>query len=552
MTAPDLRLSTESFCTAFPFHVVLDEELTFVQIGTALRRVCEDLALGGQWSEAFDVLKPSCVELDFDGLKHQASTVFLVRHRHTGLDLRGAFVAEADPALLFFLASPWVVDVGQLPRFGLSIVDYPPHDASADFLFMVRARESAIQDARQLASELRRRTDQHLEAVRTAESASAAKSQFLANVSHELRTPMNGILGMAELLCHSELAPSQRECADTIHQSANTLLRLIGELLDLAKLDGGELDLVDGVLDVRALVRQVISDCEQERPRSRVAVGYQVDHDVPAHVRGDVDRLRQVLLNLLDNALRFTIEGHIVVQVRRVVRDGDAEWLEFEVQDTGVGIDQEDLGSIFAPFFQVDGSRTRRRGGAGLGLCVSQRLVQLMDGDIDVESALRVGSRFWFRVPLRAASDYLPPSASEPSGERLLRGRVLLVEDNAVNQLVIKRMLIKLGCDVEVADHGADAFDRVQREAFDLVLMDLQMPVMDGLEATRRIRGLGGPAGEVPIVAVTANALRRDRDACIEAGAQGYLTKPCRMKMLEDVLLRFLPSSAVDPWLVAD
>ncbi len=387
------------------------------------------------------------------------------------------------------------------------------------------------------------------ELVKRAQAASRAKGEFLANMSHEIRTPMNGVLGMTDLLRDTKLSGDQEEMLETVEGSARSLLRVIDDILDFSKVESGKLELEAAPFD---LVRLVDQTTEMLRPRAaagNVALAVEYGCGLPAELVGDSARLRQILTNLCSNAIKFSPRASVDVLVTcEGVEDGRAS-IRMAVRDDGIGVAPEKLQHIFEEFTQADASTTRRFGGTGLGLAISRRLAALMGGRLQAESVVGQGSTFSISICLPiveagCGGPDLAASATERSlADRLpeaLSGRVLLVEDNRVNQKVAIRMIEKFGLEVDLAADGEQALARLEGDVYSLVLMDCQMPVMDGYEATRRIRGSGASYAAIPIIALTANAMGGDREKCIVAGMDDHLSKPIDRVVLEECLRAWL------------
>ena len=553
-----IGLTPGQFNALFPFHFAFDASGTVISAGQALARICPAMAPGQPVAAAATMERPH-VPFDIEALRAIEHALVVLTLKAPVATLRGEFLIDDDRGLALFVGSPWVTHIDEATELGLSLSDFASRDSLSEFLLLFKTQQLALSDAEAVADRLltqraelrlanlrlesqeRRLRDQNDALLR----AGRLKDEFLSGMSHELRTPLNAVIGMSESLkegTYGDLSDDQAGAVSLIESSGQHLLSLINDILDLSRIEADKFDLEIADTDVHAVCRAAMGLVRSVALKKRIALQLSVDPEAEI-VRADQRRLKQVLVNLLSNAVKFTHDGGSVRLT--VTAEAAAGRLVFAVADTGIGIAAEDLPRLFQPFSQLDSALNRRHTGTGLGLALSKRMAELHGGFVDVVSTPGVGSTFSVMLPWTPEpAEAVAPPAHEPvpvprSGAVAGSRRLLLVDDNPGNQRVLADFLRARGFDVEQATSAAEGLDAARARRPVLVLMDVQMPTVDGLAATRLMRQ-DPELRTLPIVALTSLAMKGDRERCLEAGMDDYLSKPVKLTELLATIERML------------
>lgn len=518
-----LVLSEADLAVLFPAFLKLDPAGVIVDAGPSLLRHMGRELLHCNFFDRVTLELPTKV-CDIEALRRHRRAVIVQCKGHNDLRLRGLVLDRCDGIwlLLGHIPNPEIEEALQ----PLRIADFSPTDGTLDMMLAADMRSGLLAETRALATELEAQRKE-------AEAANRAKSAFLATMSHEIRTPMNAVLGVAGILAETDITPEQRAWLDIMVGSGQSLMELLNNILDLSKIESGSMEINSEEFDLRELCASVHALHAPAAAEKGVECVMQIDLEGTFY-KGDPMRIRQILSNLVGNAAKFTDTGQIIIRMREWLHDG-ARHLEMSVSDTGIGIAAESIPRLFKVFMQADSSTTRRYGGTGLGLSISKRLTEQMGGVITVDSRLGRGSVFTVTLPVELAS---PPASSIPAPEPgISRPRhILIVDDNGTNRMILSHFLRRLGHSFDLATNGQEALAKWEGSQYDLIIMDIEMPIMDGLETTREIRRRENSEVRryTPIIALSADAMVQKRETAISVGMDDYLTKPVVLAEIEN------------------
>jgi len=539
---------------AFPFYLTLNKQLEIEEVGESLRTICPEVNVGNALADAFEIVRPRS-SITFTALRQLTQSLVILKNIKSGLTLRYQILPDESEEFVFLVGNPFIRSKEDFKRFGLTLRHFALHDVLPDFMMVLQPKDMLIEETKDLAAKLRQkeadlvkvnetletkvleRTAELYRAKKAAELANMSKSLFLANISHELRTPLNAIMGMGDLLAETRLNQEQKELLKDVSYSASVLAELVEQLLTFSQIEDGTIDQSQLPFSPRELLDELEARFIPKCDEKALKLNIKAQPGIPDSIIVAGRTLRKILVNLLSNAIKFTSEGEITLEMGyHLSSDTSSAVLEVCVSDTGIGIAEVHSDYIFDRFTQIDNSSTRKYGGSGIGLAVVKELVDKANGEISLSSIPGEGSAFTVRLPVLLGKANTPGISDGGVINPDFRLDVLVVEDNRMNQRLIEKVLKGCGCNVKVANNGKIALEILDSDAFDLILMDLQMPVMGGLEATRKIRQLEVSTKKTPIVALTANVTHKDRTACFEAGMNAFLSKPLSRPELYKVL----------------
>lgn len=520
-------VSENQFRTLFPFYFIIKKNYEVSELGTSLQKLLKKEP-GFNFHDEFQIKRP-IVNTDLFLLADALSNrLFLIDLVNSSAKLRGQFIYSDGREYCYFLGSPWITHPSQMADLGLNFNDFAVHDPITDVFMMNQQFEMNTDDLKKLTKRLEDEKNKVIEASR-------AKEVFLANMSHEIRTPMNAILGMSKLLKESELNETQLKYLNAISSSSDHLLVVINDILDFSKIQSGQLELENIDFNIKECLEGIteVLNYKAQDNGNKILLSY--DRKSPDWIKGDEARIKQIVLNILNNAIKFTENDSILLNISSP-QQGE---LYVSITDHGIGIDESKLDGIFESFTQEDSSTTRKYGGTGLGLAICKNMVELMGGQIGVTSKKGKGSTFYFQIPIVEGVPFEKEAKIEIEEFEHLNGiKILLAEDNKFNQMLATTILDQKGLVTTTVENGLQAVESIKNNEYDVVLMDIQMPEMGGVEAFQKIRNEMNIS--TPMIALTANALKGDKEKFIKIGFEGYTSKPFEPEQLYYEIARLL------------
>ncbi len=523
----------------FPFYLKVDQDLTILSMGRSMNKLHPHF-LYKRLDEVGHIIRPKIKHLNYQDLFNYQNHIYIFRTNENNNTFRGQIVTDSDTTIIL-CQSLWLTDIEQLKDKGLTLNDFALHDAITELLQLFKFQSLATKDLLKQTEELRR-------AKKIAEKASQTRQNFLSVMTHEIRTPLNAIIGISDFLIEEDPKPEQKEQLEILSFSANNLLLLVNDILDFSKIEAGKLQLVAEHADIKQLAKQIINTQLPAANEKEIDLLTDLDDSLPEMILIDKGRLSQILINLVGNAVKFTHQGYVKLRIKQIgLNENDQIHIRFMIEDTGIGIPEEQLKNILTPFTQADSSTSRKYGGTGLGLSITTKLLELFGSNLEVESIYGQGSTFSFNIEAKISHNL--PIVSESTAHFSSfpeNSQILVVEDNRINVQILTKYLDKWGLNYKVVYNGKEAIEIFQQYHFDLVLMDLLMPIMDGYNATKGIRELPTEnASRVPIIALSASLFSEVRTDIIKSGMNDFLNKPFKKTDLKNLIAKYLLASEI-------
>ena len=516
----DNYLSKHTFEKLFPFHIVINENCEMIKVGRSMQKHLPDLMILG-FFDLFKIKRPFSAKPNFESIIKYQNQIFVLEFLPKNILFKGQLIKEENDNNAIFLLTPWLTNVEQLETSGILITDFAMHDSVPDLLQVLKNQDLSLLDYKLLSEKLKLAKDE-------AEENQRVKSQFLANMSHEIRTPINGILGLADFLLQKQLDKETHDYVGIIQNSGELLLHIVNDILDFSKIEADKIVFESIAFNLNDELAKLFKSLSFIANKNHNTLDYEIAPNTPELISCDLGKLQQILSNLISNASKFTKDGYIDVAISSSILSENKGILQISVKDTGIGIPEDKIDTIFQSFTQENATTSRKYGGTGLGLTITKRLIELQGGSLKVQSRVGVGSDFTFSIPFDVVNKIQENNNLDFDIEKVCfnQQKILLVDDNKINLLVAKLLLVHWNLEVDEANNGLVALELVKNNHYDLILMDMQMPEMDGLEATKLIRLMNNDVKNIPIIAMTANVLEEEKNKCFDAGMNDYISKP--------------------------